>query len=125
MNEAESKAFAAAWVAAWNSHDLERILQHYSEEVVLTSPFVTKVMGPDHPSITGKAALREYWGTALTTFKTLRFDLLSVHTGINSIILIYRSVNGLIAAEYMRLNASGRVCEVHAHYTSENSGAKA
>ena len=28
-----ARAFAANWIAAWNAHDLERILEHYTEDV--------------------------------------------------------------------------------------------
>jgi ketosteroid isomerase-like protein len=38
MTEAEAEVFALEWVAAWNSRDLERILQHYTEDVEITSP---------------------------------------------------------------------------------------
>ena len=28
----DARTFAEEWVAAWNAHDLERILAHYSDE---------------------------------------------------------------------------------------------
>ncbi len=30
--------FAADWIAAWNSHDLERILVHYRVRVAIEAP---------------------------------------------------------------------------------------
>ena len=36
----EADALAEHWIAAWNNHDLERILSHYAEDVVFSSPFV-------------------------------------------------------------------------------------
>ena len=33
-------AFAAEWIAAWNAHDLDRILAHYAEGIV----FVKRVL---------------------------------------------------------------------------------
>ena len=36
---------AQEWIAAWNSHDLSRILVHYAEDVELISPLVAKLTG--------------------------------------------------------------------------------
>ena len=42
---AAARAFARDWVAAWNSHDLDRILSHYAEDVEFRSPFVVALTG--------------------------------------------------------------------------------
>jgi ketosteroid isomerase-like protein len=47
---------AQGWLAAWNAHDLERILAHYSEDVELVSPFVAKLTGRSEGGVRGKAA---------------------------------------------------------------------
>ena len=49
--------FAQDWVDAWNSHDLERILAHYDDQVLLVSPIALKLLGGDG-TVRGKAALR-------------------------------------------------------------------
>ncbi|MEI8247817.1 MAG: hypothetical protein WCI51_18415 [Lentisphaerota bacterium] len=35
--------FATEWIAAWNSHDLNRVLSHYSEDFETSSPFIAKM----------------------------------------------------------------------------------
>jgi ketosteroid isomerase-like protein len=30
--------FAEEWIAAWNSHDLDRILSHYADDFEMASP---------------------------------------------------------------------------------------
>ena len=42
-----AREFAQDWVDAWNSHDLERILNHYEDEVLLTSPVAAKLLNGD------------------------------------------------------------------------------
>ena len=42
MERESAERFAAAWIAAWNSHDLARILAHYTEDVVFHSPRITR-----------------------------------------------------------------------------------
>ena len=34
------------WIASWNSHDLDRILNHYADDVEVVSPLVETVLGP-------------------------------------------------------------------------------
>ena len=36
--------FASERIAAWNAHDLERILKHYASDVQFTSPFVSRLL---------------------------------------------------------------------------------
>lgn len=116
MTEAEAQEFALEWIAAWNSHDLERILGHYAEEAEVTSPLVESVLGPGKVTVRGKGALRAYWGTALDRYPELRFTLYRAYAGVRSVVLHYRSVQGLVGVECMELDDSGQVSRVLAHY---------
>jgi SnoaL-like domain len=116
MTEAEAQKFALEWVDSWNSHDLERILHHYSEDVEVSSPLIETVLGPGRMLVRGKKALRAYWGPALERYPDLRFVLFRAYAGSNSVVLHYRSVQGLIGAECMEFNDDGVVCRVLAHY---------
>ena len=42
MTEDEARSFAADWIEAWNSHDLDRIMTHYAEDLVLVSPIAAQ-----------------------------------------------------------------------------------
>lgn len=105
------------WFSAWNDHDVDKILEHYAEDVEFTSPFVSKVMKVGSGTIKGKQKLREYFSVALTKYTDLRFQNLKVLPGQDSFVLCYESINDLDAAETMILNKSGKVCKVFAHYT--------
>jgi ketosteroid isomerase-like protein len=48
------------WVQAWNSHDLDEIMSHYAEDVVLVSPVVAKILNYPLETVKGKEALRDY-----------------------------------------------------------------
>ena len=54
----EARTFAAAWIEAWNAHDIERVLSHYAEGVEFHSPFVARVAGESSGGLKGKGALR-------------------------------------------------------------------
>jgi hypothetical protein len=36
--------FAEHWVAAWNSHDLKKIMTHYEDDVELISPAAAQIL---------------------------------------------------------------------------------
>ena len=113
----EAEDFAQSWLEAWNSHDLEAILDHYADDVELTSPFVVQVLGDPSGAIRGKDNLRMYFGMGLSMFPDLRFDLIQVFVGVSSLVLRYRSVDDIPAAEVMVFDPQGKVVRTMAHYT--------
>ena len=119
MTPEEAGAFAKEWIDAWNSHDLERILSHYGAGVEFRSPFIVHVLNEPSGTIRGREALRDYLARGLAAFPDLKFELMRALPGIRSVVLLYRSVRGLLAAEVMDLDDSGKVVRVAAHYTEE------
>lgn len=65
--------FAAKWVAAWNSNDLEALLAHYQDDVTFISPRAATVTGS--AVVAGKGALRAYWSAAIQRAQARRFTL--------------------------------------------------
>ncbi len=116
MTEAEAQDFAIEWITAWNSHDLDRILSHYADDVEVTSPLVETVLGPGRVTVRGKEMLRIYWGAALAKYPDLRFKLYRAYAGSRSVVLHYQSIQALVGAECMELDSAGLVRRVLAHY---------
>lgn len=110
---------AQEWIAAWNAHDLERIVAHYAEDVELISPFVARLTDRTQSVVRGKTALRDYFARGLQAYPTLRFDFIRLYSGVRSCVLEYRSVNGLCSAETMEFDEHGRIRRVLAHYTED------
>ncbi len=46
--------FARDWIEAWNSHDLDRILAHYTEDFVMSSPYIAQVVGEPSGTLPGR-----------------------------------------------------------------------
>jgi len=46
----------------------------------------------------------------------LHFELISLLSGVDSLVLHYRSVGGKLAAEYFEFDAAGKVRRAAAHY---------
>ena len=112
------REFAREWVGAWNSRDLERILAHYDEGVVLSSPRARDLFGKSDGMVHGKGELKKYFGFALTRMPDLHFTLDEVYSGVGSLVLEYHTKDGRHAAEFMAFGKNGMVSQVIAHYTS-------
>ena len=110
------EAFATDWIEAWNAHDLERILSHYAEDVVLTSPIAARRLGDPRGTVRGRAALRDYFAAGLAARPDLRFTLRRIHHGVGSLCLAYETDEGRHAAELMEFDDAGAVSRVVATY---------
>lgn len=107
--------FAQDWVESWNSHDLDRILSHYSEQFEMSSPVIIQVTGEPSGTLKGKKAVGAYWAKALALIPDLHFELITTLIGVNSITLYYKGARGL-AAEVFHFGPGGKVVKAYAHY---------
>ncbi|MDQ0105270.1 hypothetical protein J2T02_000353 [Chitinophaga terrae (ex Kim and Jung 2007)] len=115
---AHTESFASAWLEAWNSHDLDAIMEHYDESIVFYSPIVQQLNNDPAGRLEGKEALRAYFAKGLAAYPDLHFELHQVLSGVRSVVLYYKSVNNKMSAEMMVLNDQGLVTEVRAHYSA-------
>lgn len=107
--------FARDWIAAWNSHDLTRVLSHYTDDVEMSSPYIVTLADEPSGTLRGKAAVGAYWAQALTRMPELRFELIDTLAGVDSLTLYYRGVRGM-AAEVFFFDDRGRIRKACAHY---------
>jgi hypothetical protein len=114
-----AERFAREWIEAWNSHDLERVLKHYSPDVELKSLFVSRIVGEGRNTVRGLAELREYFGRAMEIYPELRFVPRHVFAGVKSLVVEYESVGGRLTAELLEFDDAGQVRRVLAHYSTE------
>ena len=115
INKEFSQHFADEWVAAWNSHDLVKILSHYTDDFEMSSPYIAQVTGETSSMLKGKKAVGEYWQKGLTLNPSLHFELQNILVGVDSITLYYRSSRGNVA-EIFFFNLSNQVVKAAAHY---------
>ena len=115
LDEQFAKKFAQEWVTAWNKHDLDEILAHYSEDFEMSSPVIRQLANEPSGILRGKSAVRAYWARALAKFPDLHFELLNILVGANSLVIYYRGHRGL-AAEVFFYNEQGKVNRAYAHY---------
>jgi hypothetical protein len=111
----QALAFGSQWVQAWNTHDVDAILRHYDNDVEFTSPYVAALGFDPSGTLHGVPTLRRYFAAGLDRFPDLRFDLHGVLTGVDSLTIVYTSVQDQKTAEVMTLR-DGLAVRVHCHY---------
>lgn len=119
IDRAFADRFAREWIEAWNAHDLEQILAHYSDDFVMSSPRIAMVAGEASGVLKGKSTIGAYWKKALALAPELRFELIETFVGADSVVLHYRGVRGP-AAEVFFFGADGRVVRASANYLDGN-----
>jgi|SRR4051794_6544215 predicted ester cyclase len=112
------REFAEEWVRGWNAHELETILAHYADSVVLTSPVAARLLGDPSGDVRGKDALRSYFSKGLEAYPNLRFELMDVMWGLSSVVLYYKNQNGGKSGEFMEINGEGKITRVVANYSA-------
>lgn len=111
MNE-----FAQSWIDDWNSHDLEKILSHYADELEFHSPKVAIATNGEKEYFTSKAELRPYFARAFVLRPNLKFELMHICKDEKAIALIYKGENGTIANEIMECDENGKAVFVRVLY---------
>lgn len=117
LTQEKARSFAVEWIEAWNSHDLERILTHYADDIVLVSPVAAKLLNDPSGTVRGKEALRAYFKKGLDAFPQLHFELIEVMWGLASVVLHYKNQKGTKSGEFMEFDGEGKVVKVVANYS--------
>ncbi|BAX90196.1 nuclear transport factor 2 family protein [Mycobacterium shigaense] len=119
MSIPDPEAFTRSWLDAWNAHDVERVLQHFADDVVFTSPVAVRVLNDSNGVVRGKDALRAYWLAALQRIPDLHFELIGVYVGVQAIIINYRNQTGAMVNEVLIFDETGLIREGHGTYVEE------
>lgn len=105
-------ASAKAWEAGWNSHDLDRIMEHYRSDIVFRSRKAVPLTGQGE--LHGHKALRAYWAAALERQPDLRFEVIDVFEGHDMVVISYRNHRQIHATETLYFDAAGKVFQAAA-----------
>jgi ketosteroid isomerase-like protein len=113
---ADLAALGREWIAAWNSHDLERVLALYADEPEMTSDRIPAFGFDASGTLRGKDNLRAYWGAALQKRPNLHFDLIDTYVSPDSVVVFYQNERGAKICEYLRLDAAGKIRQGSANH---------
>jgi predicted SnoaL-like aldol condensation-catalyzing enzyme len=108
MNKEETnEQIALQWFAAFNEHNLEKLLALYDDNAKHYSPKL-KIRQPETEGwIIGKDALRTWWADALERLPTLHYNLNKLTTNNERVFMEYtRQVEGeedMLVAEVLEI----------------------
>ncbi|WP_322028374.1 nuclear transport factor 2 family protein [Paraburkholderia sp. J76] len=118
MTYEDVETHAKAWIEAWNAHDLEQIMSHYSHDVVFEAETVrTRWKKPDG-KLFGIAELRKHFALGLQLAPQLKFQLEQVLLAPSGYAILYRRENGNRVIDCVTLNDAGQAAKVTAYYGS-------
>lgn len=117
ITEATAKEFATQWLNAWNSHNIDNILEHYANDIEFYSPLIPLLKFNDEGVIRNKTDLKKYFEIGLNTYSDLHFQFHHCFVGVNSLVIYYTSVNGRLSAEVFELNENRKAKRVLCNYT--------
>ena len=117
LTQKQAQKFAKDWIESWNSHDLDKVLAHYSDDFEITTPMIKTFLGIDTGTLKGKQKIKEYWTAALNQLPDMHLELIDIVISINSIALYYKTVMDKMAIEVMFFDSSGKINKAIAHYT--------
>lgn len=115
MDLEDARKIAQAWCAAWNCHDIAAIMEHYADEVEFSSPTVVKRWGVADGWLRGKDKLQAHFAVGLAV-PGLKFELLDVLLGVNSLCIVYRRESGATVSDCVELDVHGKARRVMACY---------
>ena len=105
--ENTNEQIAQQWFAAFNEHDLEKLLALYDDNAKHYSPKL-KIRQPETDGwIIGKAALRTWWADAFKRLPTLHYELNKLTANNERVFMEYtRQVDGeedMLVAEVLEI----------------------
>jgi len=119
MEASTARQHAASWIDAWNRHDLDAILAHYTPDVDFVTPTVTRRWGRPDGRLRGVAELRQHFARGLALAPDLHFTLEDVLIGTDGYTVLYCRENGNRAADVVICDSSGQAAIVRAYYVAE------
>lgn len=116
MSPERAARFASDWIEAWNAHDIDRILSHYSDDFEMSSPVMARIAGVPGGHLKGKQAVRAYWSKALALYPSLGFIHVCTMVGVDSLVIHYIGAAERRVAEVFHFNREGLVTRAQACY---------
>lgn len=125
VDAAAVEALGRHWEDGWNGEDVDVITAPFAPEVTFTSPFVSRIAADEGRTvIEGLDAVRRYVADSFVRATTgIRYTLDAAYASTDSVVLLYTvhhpARGDLPGADYLRLDADGRVVEWRSHYPFE------
>lgn len=113
-----AKEFTIEWLNSWNSHNLDKILSHYSDDFTIETPLALSLYPESKGVVRGKDEVRKYWAIGLERIPDLKFEVLDILIGIDNLTIYYlNTANNRRSVEIMSFNDDGKVYRALVNYS--------
>ncbi|HTC01631.1 MAG TPA: nuclear transport factor 2 family protein [Ferruginibacter sp.] len=116
MSNINYNALATDWIDAWNKRDIDRIMNHYANDVEFHSPTVNKRWNITEGKLIGKEKLKQHFLKGFEEMPNLHFEFINVVEGKNSVTINYKRENGQLVSDYVEFDENGKGKLVKAYY---------
>jgi hypothetical protein len=116
IERAQAVTAAQQWLDAWNAHDPERVVAHFADDVVISSPLAARLRPGSNGVLRGRDEVLSYYRDGLAAVPDLHFTLIEVCTGVDELTIVYRNHRDTVVTETLVAGADGRVREVRVGY---------
>ncbi|MBN8779893.1 nuclear transport factor 2 family protein [Thiobacillus sp.] len=116
VTQEAAMTFAQGWIEAWNRHDLDAVLDLFSQDFEFCSPYVIELANEASGCLRDREAVHRYWQTGLARIPDLRFRLIDVLAGVSSLTIYYAGHRGMVA-ETFHLDGNGKAVKAVACYS--------
>jgi hypothetical protein len=103
----QNEFMAQQWFAAFNAHDLEKLLSLYDDNAQHFSPKLKALRPETNGYVTGTDALRDWWQDAFDRLPTLHYKVTSLTANDQRVFMEYvRQVEGeddMLVAEVLQV----------------------
>ncbi len=116
FNADEAARFASEWIDAWNARDLEALLGHCSDDLILVSPLIALSRHDESGRLEGQERIRAYWEQTIEKLPRQQFEIINILAGVDSLTIYFKSLFGRRVSEVLFLNDSGKVQQIVIHF---------
>jgi hypothetical protein len=119
LSAEEIRAHASQWIAAWNQRDIEKIMEHYAEDIEFEANTVVRRWQKADGRLIGRDELRKHFELGLSLAPNLHFELEDVFFAPSGYAVLYRRDNGNRVLDIVELDARNKARKVKAFYSDD------
>jgi ketosteroid isomerase-like protein len=116
ISDGWGQEFANDWLAAWNSKDLNKIIEFYADEVTMISPTVTELTGYQEGITVQKSDIKELYSKLFVQIPELHYSLVAVAVGIDTLTIHYTSCQCDMVADVLKFDGGWKVFKSCTYY---------
>jgi hypothetical protein len=101
--------FAQGWLNAWNSHDIDEVLDCYADNFIMVSPVVNGITGDGLGLFYAKKDFKVLCLKIFEEIPELKFELIATEIGVRSLSIYYTSQKFKLTIDVFEIEARWKI----------------